>query len=73
MDNILDRVETVKSNALITLRKWDKEKDAKEVMREYLSEEGMIFPDKTKLDELLTTIPSCPFWTNEDKFKVKGV
>lgn len=45
------RIKT--DQALARMRKWDKEQAAKEVMRDYLSEEGLITKSGSKLEELL--------------------
>ncbi len=53
MSDFLSNVETMRDRALNKLRDWEKQKAAREVMREYLSEEGMLVKSNSKLNELL--------------------
>lgn len=47
------QVELIRDKAIEKLRKWDRDKAAREVMREYLSEEGLVVKSGSKLEELL--------------------
>lgn len=52
MSEFQDKVAQVKEQAIAKLRRWDKEKAATEILREYLGEEGL--NGQSNLDNLLT-------------------
>src|SRR6267154_2761826 len=67
------KVREVQEKALAILRRWDKEKLAKEIMREYLSEEGMLDKSKTKLDELLDQRHKLALSAIDENIKLKAI
>lgn len=72
-DNFQDKVEILTDQALDRLRKWDRDKAAKEVMREYLNEEGMVTKSGSKLTELLDERHRMALNSVDEAVKLKAI
>ena len=73
MSDFQGRVEVFQEKALAKLRKWNNEQAAKEVMREYLSEEGIYTKSETKLDELLNERHRLALTAVDESVKLKAI
>lgn len=58
---------------LCRMRRWDKEQGAKEIMREYLGEQGLRYKDKTKLQELLDERHNMALCSEDENVKLKAI
>lgn len=68
-----DQVEVYRENVVIKLRKWNQENSAKEVMRDYLSEDGMITKSDTKLAELLDERHRIALTAEDPSIRLKAI
>lgn len=59
--------------ALEKMRRWDKEQGAKELMREYLSGQGLLDKSKTKLDELLDERTKIALQGVDENIRLKAI
>lgn len=73
MSKFENQVELLTDQALNHLRRWDKEKAAKEVVRDYLNEEGLIVKSGSKLQELLDERHRLALMAEDDEIKLKAI
>lgn len=73
MSEFETQIEVHRENAVVKLRKWQQEQSAKEVMRDYLSEEGMYTKSDTKLAELLDERHRIALNAEDDNTRLKAI
>ncbi len=73
LDNFQDNVELLTNKALTNLRIWKKKEDAEDIIREYLSEEGMITKSSSKLQELLDEKHRMALSSTDEPTKLKAI
>jgi len=73
MSDFENKVEVIADRALAKLRKWDNEQAAKVVMRDYLSEEGYVNKDNSKLEELLEERHKIALVAADPEIRLKAI
>lgn len=73
MSDFESKVELYRDNVVAKLRQWDKEASAKDVMRDYLSEDGMLVKSNTKLDELLAERHRIALESEDEGIRLKAI
>ena len=73
MSDFQDQVELLTGRALISIRQWNKKQVAEEIMRDYLSEEGMITKSGSKLEELLDERHRLSLGSEDENIKLKAI
>lgn len=72
-DDFESRVEIYQERILAKLRKWDKEKAAEEIHREYLSEEGLYTKSSSKLEELLDERHKLALTADDPNIRMRAI
>ncbi len=67
------QVEVIRDKAVEKLRKWGRDQAAKEVQREYLSEQGLIVKSGTKLEELLDERHRIALGSPDPEVRLKAI
>lgn len=67
------QVEHIRDRAVKVLRKWERDKAAREVMRDYLSEEGLLVKSGSKLEELLEERHRIALTAKDPEIKLKAI
>lgn len=73
MSDFQTQVEVIRENAVRKLRQWSDEESAKNVMRKYLSEEGLITKSGSKLEELLEERHKLAINASDENVKLKAI
>lgn len=73
MSDFDDEVSVYTKNVVATLRKWDEDTSAKKVMREFLSENGVVTKSSSKLDELLEERHKLALFSEDENVKLKAI
>lgn len=73
MSEFENKVDIYRDNALKKLRQWRKEDAAKDIMRDYLNQEGMVVKSGSKLEELLDERHRIALMAVDDNIKLKAI
>lgn len=73
MKDFESMVDQVSANVVAKLVRWDKEKSAKELHREYLSEEGLNVKGKSKLQELQDARHKIALEAEDPELQLKAI